>query len=139
MRYFATLLFLFIWPGLLCSQEAARPITAEEALRRVDQRVTVLMEVKSTGGNTARFLNSETDFRSEKNFAVFIPNLALASYKKAGIEDPGQFYKGKTITVTGQVVLSQERPVIRAENPDQIKVVSTASPRPAASKPVKPR
>jgi hypothetical protein len=130
---------LVLFTGVLCGQEAGRPITAEEALKRVDQRVTVLMEVKSTGGNTARFLNSETDFRSEKNFAVFIPNLALASYKKAGIEDPGQFYKGKTITVTGQVVLSQERPVIRAENPDQIKVVSTASLRPATTKPGKPK
>ena len=123
--------------GLLWSQEAVRPITAEEALKRVDQRVTVLMEVKSTGGNTARFLNSESDFRSEKNFAVFIPNLALSSYKKAGIDDPGQFYKGKTISVTGQVVLSQERPVIRAENPDQIKVVNTATPRPATPKAAK--
>ena len=82
-------------------------------------------------------MNSETDFRSEKNFAVFIPNLALASYKKAGIEDPGQFYKGKTISVSGQVVLSQERPVIRAENPDQIKVVNTTTLRPAVPKPAK--
>jgi len=130
---------LVLCTGVLCGQEPVPPITAEEALKRVDQRVTVLMEVKSTGGNTARFLNSETDFRSEKNFAVFIPNLALASYKKAGIEDPGQFFKGKTIKVSGQIVLSQERPVIRAENPDQIKVVSVASPRPAALKPVKPK
>src|SRR5262245_13346046 len=79
------------------AQEAVRPIGPEEALKKVDHKVTVLMEVKSTGGNTARYLNSEADFRFEKNFAVFIPNIALASFQKAGIQDPGQYYKGKTI------------------------------------------
>jgi hypothetical protein len=64
--------------------DMTRPLSPEEALKKVDQTVTVLMEIKSTGGNTARFLNSETDFRSEKNFAVFIPHLALASFQKAG-------------------------------------------------------
>lgn len=95
------------------------------------------MAVKSTGGNTARYLNSETDFRSEKNFAIFIPNIALAAFKQAGIEDPGVYYKDKTIVVTGTVALSQNRPQIRVENVNQIKVVQgpAASPaRPAPSK-----
>jgi hypothetical protein len=127
-KYYSALLVAWLSAGLLFAQDSARPIMPEEALKRVDQKVTVLMEVKSTGGNTARFLNSEIDFRSDKNFAVFIPNAALASYKKAGIGDPGQYYKGKTITVSGQVVKSQDRPVIRAENPDQIKVVNAARP-----------
>lgn len=120
-------------------QEGMRPITAEEALKRVDQKVTVAMEVKSTGGNTARYLNSETDFRVEKNFAIFIPNIALAGFKQAGIADPGEFYKNKTIAVTGTVALAQGRPQIRVENVNQIKVVgNNAAPaavkRPAASK-----
>ena len=54
MRYI-TLLLLALLPGLLCGQESARPIAPEEALKRVDQKVTVLMDVKSTGGNTASF------------------------------------------------------------------------------------
>jgi len=116
------------------AQEPVRPIGPEEALKKVDQKVTVLMEVKSTGGNTARYLNSETDFRFEKNFAIFIPNIALAAFKKAGIEDPGQYYKGKTIVVTGMVVISQERPQIRVENPDQIKLANNGVPAAAAVK-----
>jgi hypothetical protein len=112
--------------GSALAQEAAPPITPEEALKKVDQKVTVLMQVKSSGGNTARFLNSQSDFRDQKNFAVFIPNLALASFKEVGIADPGAYYKGKTILATGQVALSQGRPVLRAEKADQIKLVDAA-------------
>lgn len=131
MRYAFALLIVV---ALLCSaqaQEAAAPITPEEALKKVDQKVTVLMQVKSSGGNTARFLNSQADFRDQKNFAVFIPNLALASFKEAGITDPGAFYKGKTILATGQVALSQGRPVLRADKADQIKLVDAAPAGPA--------
>ena len=110
------------------------PITPEEALKKVDQSVAVLMQVKSTGGKTARFLNSQADFRSDKNFAIFIPHLALAAFQKAGIADPGQHFKNKTVLVTGSVVVSQERPVIRVENPSQIKIVDSAPAIPARIK-----
>src|SRR3954471_4062038 len=88
--------------GLAYAQEA-RPLTPAEALTKVNEKVTVAMDVKSTGGKTARFLNSETDFRVEQNFAVFIPNIALAEFKKAGIEDPGEYYKSKSIIASGNV------------------------------------
>jgi hypothetical protein len=104
-------------------QDASRPLTPSEALAKVDQKVSVLMEVRSTGGNTARYLNSEADFRGEKNFAVFIPNVALAAFKQAGVEDPGKHFYGKTILVTGTVAVAQHRPQIRVENPSQIKIV----------------
>jgi hypothetical protein len=120
--------------ALASAQEAPKPLSPEEALKKVDQEVTVRMEIKSTGGNTARFLNSETDFRSEKNFAVFIPHLSLASFQKAGIADPGQHYKGKTILVTGQVVMSQGRPVLRVEESSQIKLQGSAAPQPILPK-----
>jgi hypothetical protein len=116
------------------AQETMRLLTPAEARTKVDQKVTVAMEVKSTGGKTARYLNSETDFRTDKNFAVFIPNVALDAFKKAGIEDPGKHYFGKTIVVSGTVALSQSRPEIRVENPGQIKVVNGAAEPPAAVK-----
>jgi hypothetical protein len=117
-------LFVTLLATLNATADDPAPISPEEALKRVDQKVSVLMQVKSTGGNTARFLNSQPDFRDDKNFAVFIPHLALASFQKAGIADPGQHFKNKTIVVTGNVVLSQERPVLRVENPDQIKIMN---------------
>jgi hypothetical protein len=115
------------------SQSAAQepaPITPEEALKKVDQSVAVLMQIKSTGGKTARFLNSQADFRNDKNFAIFIPHLALAAFQKAGIADPGQHFKNKTVVVTGTVVLSQERPVLRVEEPTKIKIVESQPAQP---------
>jgi hypothetical protein len=139
MRFRAVGLLIGATAITAVAQEATRPITAEEALKRVDQKVAVAMEVKSTGGNTARYLNSETDFRVEKNFAIFIPNIALAGFKQAGIADPGEFYKGKTIVVTGTVALAQGRPQIRVENVNQIKVVGNNAAPAAVKRPVAPK
>jgi hypothetical protein len=129
MRPILALLLILLASAISAAEDPA-PIPPEEALKRVNQEVSVVMQVKSTGGNTARFLNSQTDFRSDKNFAVFIPHLALAAFQKAGIADPGQHFKNKTILVTGNVVLSQERPVLRVENPNQIKIVDTGPAQP---------
>ncbi len=139
MRFCATVLIVFVPAAALLAQDAARPITAEEALKRVDQKVTVAMEVKSTGGNTARFLNSEFDFRDNKNFAIFIPNVALAAFKQAGIADPAEYYKGKAVVVTGTVVMAQGRPQIRVENVNQIKVAGNNGAPAAVKRPVAPK
>jgi len=121
------------------AQEQTRPLTPAEALTKVNQKVAVAMEVKSTGGKTARYLNSEIDFRTDKNFAVFIPNVALASFKKAGIEDPGEFYKDKAIVATGNVEMGQSRPQLRVESPAQIKVVAGNGNPGAVKRPVAPK
>jgi hypothetical protein len=134
MRFLLPAILPLLLATTAFAQQAARPLTPDEALKRVDQKVTVAMQVKSTGGNTARYLNSEADFRNERNFAIFIPNIALAAFKQAGVEDPGVYYKDKTIVVSGTVVLSQNRPQIRVENVNQIKVVPAPAARPAPSK-----
>jgi hypothetical protein len=131
---------IVIWGSFLvgfAAAQVARPLTPAEAQTKVDQKVTVAMDVKSTGGKTARFLNSETDFRVEKNFAVFIPNIALASFKKAGIEDPGEYYKGKSIIASGNVEMSQGRPQLRVEGPEQIKVASGGNNPGSVKRPAK--
>jgi len=128
MRHAVVLVALLTpWMSLF-AQEDAKILTPEAAAKRIDERVIVQMEVKSTGGNTARYLNSEIDYRSDKNFAIFIPQAALARFRKADVEDPGQYYKGKTVQVTGTVTLSTARgssgkPEVRVDDPAQIKVV----------------
>jgi hypothetical protein len=138
MRLATVVVLGLLLVGFVNAQEA-RPLTPTEALTKVNQKVTVAMEVKSTGGKTARFLNSETDFRVEKNFAVFIPNVALASFKKAGIEDPGEFYKGKSIVATGDVEMGQSRPQLRVDSPAQIKVMAGNINPAAVKRPVAPK
>jgi DNA/RNA endonuclease YhcR with UshA esterase domain len=94
------------------------------AAQKVNEKVTVEMEVKSTGGKTARFLNSEADFKDDKNFTVFIPQEALEKFAKAKIEDFDAHYKGKTVRVTGTVTLYRDKPQTKVEDPDQIKIIN---------------
>lgn len=124
MRSMSGIVFVLSFAFIAVSDDATRPLTPSEALTKIDQKVTVLMEVKSTGGNTARYLNSEADFRADKNFAIFIPNIALSAFQKANIADPGKHYYGKTILVSGTVAVVQNRPQIRVEDPTQIKIVN---------------
>jgi len=137
MRYAVWLVVAFAPCGLLVAQEDAKPLTPQEAVKKVDEQVTVRMDVKSTGGNTARYLNSEADYRSDKNFAIFIPQNALVKFHKADIDEPSVYYKGKTIQVTGMVSLgssktTSNRPQIRVEDPAQIKVIDKDAPEPKA-------
>src|SRR5207253_3150490 len=43
---------------------------------------------------------------------IFRTHLALAKFKEAKIEDPATCFKGKTVRVTGEVVLYQGKPQI---------------------------
>jgi|SRR5262249_45404325 DNA/RNA endonuclease YhcR with UshA esterase domain len=100
-----------------------KALSLAEAAKKVNEKVTVEMEVKSTGGKAARFLNSEADFKDDKNFTVFIPKEALEKFAKAKIEDFDAHYKGKTVRVTGTVTLYQDKPQIKVEDPEQIKII----------------
>jgi len=130
MRSSLVIIALLVGFASAIAQEAAKPLTPAEAMQKVDQKVTVEMEVKSTGGNTNRYLNSEADFRSAKNFAVFIPEAAVPKFRELVKGDPTEFYKGKTIQATGTVALATTkaangRPQLRIEVPAQIKVIET--------------
>lgn len=104
-----------------------KPLSVEEAGKRVGQEVTVEMEVKSTGetrsGNKLFFLNSEKDFRSPKNFTIVIDSKLLEKFANAGVADPKTYYLNETIRVSGKVSLYQNKPQIRVEGPEQIQVV----------------
>lgn len=49
------------------------------------------------------YLDAEGNFKDEKNFAVVITKAGAASLKEAGIADPAEHFKDKTITVKGTV------------------------------------
>ncbi|QDU23138.1 hypothetical protein [Urbifossiella limnaea] len=108
--------------GFVLAQDAA-PLTLADAPKKVDQKVTVEFEVKSTGGKAGVYLNSEADFKSDKNFTVFLPAKAVEKFKAAKVDDPAAHFKGKTVRVTGTVTLFKEKPQIKVEGPDQVKVV----------------
>lgn len=114
-----------LWLSAVRSEEPAKPLTPAEAAKKVNETVTVQMEVKSatTTKNGVSYLNSEADFKSDKNFTVFIDKGATAKFKDAKIDDPAAHFKGKTVEVKGKVTLFKDRPQIKLDGPDAIKVV----------------
>jgi DNA/RNA endonuclease YhcR with UshA esterase domain len=114
----------FLWLPLALAEDQPKPVGPAEAAKKVNEDVTLQMEVKSAtlrGG--VCYLNSEEDFKDAKNFTVFIDKEALAKFKEAKIEDPAAHFKGKTVQVKGKVTLYRDRPQIKASGPDAIKVV----------------
>jgi DNA/RNA endonuclease YhcR with UshA esterase domain len=111
----------------------AKVLTPAEASKKINEKVLVEMEVKSVGGKGVTFLNSEADYRDAKNFTLFIPKEAGEKFKKAKIEDPASYYKSKIVRASGTVVLYREKPEIKIEGPDQIKLVEK-KPAPSPAK-----
>jgi hypothetical protein len=85
------------------------------------------MFVLSTGANrekTRVFLNSERDFRSERNLTVVLDLKALEKeFAEAKIADPRKHYDGKKVEVRGKVTLFKDSPQIEVTRLSQIKVL----------------
>lgn len=120
-----TALFLLL-PTALLAREDAKPLPPIEARKQVGKEITVKMEVKTTKDRLEKrgeiYLDAEEDFKSEKNFAVVITKKGAASLKDAGISDPADHFKGKTITAKGTVKEVDEVPRIEIDDAKQIAV-----------------
>jgi DNA/RNA endonuclease YhcR with UshA esterase domain len=131
MRLCALVVVLVAVPTLLAADEKeARPLSPDAASKRVGDKVTVQMEVKSTGMSAKRkmiFLNSEANYRDARNFTVVIGRTAADKLKAAKIDNPATHFKGKVIRVSGKVTLYMGHPEIAVETPDQIEVVEKKS------------
>jgi DNA/RNA endonuclease YhcR with UshA esterase domain len=124
MRYCFLVPAFLIVPAVVWAQ--VKPISAEEAAKKVGEKVLVEMEVKSTGktkAGDAVFLNSHTDFKDKSNFTVMLTQKVMAALKEAKVEDLAAHFGGKVIRVSGKVELYKERPEIVINEADQIKIV----------------
>ena len=112
--------------GASPDDEKTKVVAAPDAKNHVDERCTVEMTVRSSknaGPRREYYLDSEEDFHDEKNFAVVISYDHADLFKKAGIDDPSEHYKGKKLRVTGKVIRENDQIRIRVEDPKQIKIV----------------
>jgi DNA/RNA endonuclease YhcR with UshA esterase domain len=101
-----------------------KPLTPAEAAKKVGEKVTVEMEVKSAGkASGVVFLNSEADFKDPRNFTLFINKAGAEKFKEAKVEDPAAHFKGKTVRATGKATLYREWPQIVVEDPAQLVAV----------------
>src|SRR6185295_3867806 len=83
-------------------EAAAMPISPLEAINRLNEPVTVEMLVKrakSCTGSSQFFLDCEENHRDPKNLGVVVTTGGAAKFKEAGIDDPADHFKGKTIRV----------------------------------------
>jgi hypothetical protein len=102
-------------------------ITAEEAINRVNESVTVEMVVqrtKSCTGSCQVFLDSEQNHRDPKNLGVVITVDGRPKFTEAGIDDPTVHFNGKTIRVRGVVIRKEKGPYIEVNDPSQIELVN---------------
>lgn len=108
----------------LFAADEPTPLTPAEAAKKIDKEVSVKMEVKSASlRGEVGFLNSETNFKDEKNFTIFLGSKTLTKFKDAKIDDPAAHFKGKTIIVKGKVTLHMDKPQIILDGPGSIKIV----------------
>ena len=101
-------------------------ISAEEAIRRVGESVTVDMLVQRTKcctGSSQVFLDSEANYRHPNNLGVIVTESGRAKFAEAGIDDPTAHFKGKTIRVRGVVIRKEKGPYIEVNDVSQIELV----------------
>jgi DNA/RNA endonuclease YhcR with UshA esterase domain len=103
------------------------PLSAPEARTKINEQVTVEMLVRAAK-NCQRcslmFLDSEADHHNPKNFAVAVTETGRVKFKEAKIDDPAGHFKGKSIRVTGLVIVRDNQPQIEVDDPHQIEIVA---------------
>jgi alkaline phosphatase D len=114
-------------PGKSKPIKSAGPDLGAEARKHVGKEWTVEMTVQATGTSRAKtlvFLNSDADFRGDRNLTIVLDMKALeADLKTAKIANPAKHYAGKKVRVRGTVSLFNKQPQIRVKKLGQIEVV----------------
>ena len=80
-------------------------VAAADAKSHIDERCTVEMKFlasKDAGPRRENYLDSEEDFHDEKNFAVVISYDHAERKKKAGIDNPADYYMGEEVVRHGE-------------------------------------
>jgi hypothetical protein len=116
--------------SMVCAESDApstKPLTKEEARKKVNEEVTVELLIKVSKNRLEKrgeiYLDAEEDFRDEKNLAIVINRAGAALLAQHGIADPAAHFKDKTVRVRGTVTVVDEVPRIVVEDPKQISIV----------------
>jgi DNA/RNA endonuclease YhcR with UshA esterase domain len=114
-------------PQPAAAPKTAGAITVAEAISKVGEKVTVEFKVKATGqtmDGVRVFLNSTQRRDDAENFTVVLMMRDIGdALKAAGVSDAPNYYKNKTVRVTGSVALFREKPQIVVDDVTMIAVV----------------
>jgi hypothetical protein len=123
----ALALVLIVLVVLGASAGESKPITPVEAIKKVNEEVSVQMLVKAAKNRLEKrgeiYLDSEENFRDEKNLGIVITKTGAANFKDAGVNDPAEHFQDKIIRVKGTVIIKEQRPRIEVDDPKQIQIV----------------
>jgi hypothetical protein len=112
----------------LITISADKPLAPIEARKAVGKTITVQMTVKAAKDRLEKrgeiYLDSEEDFKDEKNFAVVINKDGAADFKKKGIDDPAAHFKNQEIIASGEVKEVDNIPRIEISEAKQIKLAT---------------
>jgi acetyl esterase/lipase len=101
-------------------------IPSDKARDHIGESLTVETTVVASKDAEKRreyYLDSQPSFSDEKNFTVVISYDHADKFQAAGIANPAEHFKGKTIRVTGTIIRESEQVRIRVEDPARIKLV----------------
>jgi DNA/RNA endonuclease YhcR with UshA esterase domain len=103
-----------------------KPLATAEALQHAQETNTVCGVVASTkyldsSKTKLTFLNLDKPY-PDQTFTAVIPEAIRAKFK----EPPEEFFKGKTICVTGLITINREKPQITIDDPSQIRIQQPA-------------
>ncbi len=108
-------------------------IQPQEARKFIGQNVEVTFLVKAAKYSEKRktvYLDSEANFHLETNLGIAIDEQGIFLLKDVEkIESPADHFRGKTIRVTGLLILEDERPYIRVTSSRQISVIPQPAPK----------
>lgn len=124
MRYLTA---LCVFATVAFAADADKSLGPVEARKQIGKEITVKMEVKTAKDRLEKrgeiYLDAEENFKDEKNFAVVVTKAGSATLKAAGISDPADHFKGKTITAKGTVKEVDGVPRIEIDDAKQISVI----------------
>ena len=103
-----------------------KSISPLEAIKQLNEPVLVEMRVKRTKScvcSSQFFLDCEETHRDPKNLGLVVTTGGAAKFKDAQIDNPADYFKGKTIRVRGVVILKEGWPYIEVDEPGQIEIV----------------
>ncbi len=112
--------------AIKASAQDTKPLTPVEAIKKVNEEVTLRMLVKTKNRLEKRgeiYLDSEEDFHDEQNLGIVITRTGAAKFNEAKVDDPAVHFQAKTIRVKGTVIIKDERPRIEVDDPKQIQIV----------------
>jgi hypothetical protein len=129
-KFVLLMIAVFVSAASGFAQEEAKdkPLTAAEARMKDGQNVFVEITIQSAknflADRGAVYLDSEKNFRDETNIAITITKAGAADLKKAGIDDPAEHFKGKTVRVRGTLTLKDKVARIEVKEAKQIELVT---------------